>query len=343
MVKKLVIAGLLFVLILAALIWPARALASPLGHTVMGGSYTLHKDETLDEDLTILGGNATLEAGSLVQGDVFLLGGRLEVYGRVDGSITAAAGVLKLGEESHVDGDVTVAGAVLNRDSGSQIDGNLTTQSTEPFIGAHLDGLWSPVRWWLESVWNVVWFIGLAFALAALAVLLLMFFEKPTLTAARTVVAQPVISGGLGCLTLVVAPFLLLLLVITICLIPAALVVILLLCAVIIFGWIVLGYEVGHRLGSLFNRDWAAPFDAGIGTFVLVIIGGLLNILPPIGWTYLAAVSALGIGAALLTRFGTQDYAAQAALPFGAQLAPKEPEPPPPAAEAPVNKPTSEG
>ena len=334
MVKKLVFTGLLLVLILALLALPVRTLASPQAHIVMGGSYTLEKDETLDEDLTILGGNATLEAGSLVNGDVVLLGGRLEVYGRVDGSLTAAAGVLKLGDEAYIEGDVTVAGAVLERDSGAQIEGDLITDSDTPF-GARFDGLWRPVQWWLESVWNVFWFIGLAFALAALAVLLLMFFEKPTLTAARTVVAQPAISGGLGCLTIVVAPFLLLLLVISICLIPVALVVVLLLGVVITFGWVILGYEVGSRLAQLAGQDWAAPIEAGLGTFLLVMVGGLLNILPPIGWTYLAAVSAIGMGAVLLTRFGTQDYAAQPTLRFGAGPAPKGPELPPSAAEPP--------
>jgi hypothetical protein len=165
-----------------------------------------------------------------------------------------------------------------------------------------------------------------------------MFFEKQSLTAARTMVSQPGISGGLGCLTIVVAPFLLLLLVLTICLIPVALVVSILLGVVITFGWIILGYEVGMRLGRQFHQEWAAPLAAGLGTFLLVVVGGLLNILPPIGWTYVTAVSSLGIGAVLLTRLGTQDYvptsfaAATPAAPAAATAAepesPAEPEPP---------------
>lgn len=311
MMKKLALIAVLLGLCLSLLLLPSPAQASPLARLIVGGSFTLEDGETLDDDLVILGGFVELKDDSRVRGDVSLFGGSLDVNGRVDGDILAAGGVLTLGETARVDGSVTVAGAVLERNPGAQIAGEVVTETDVPFSGTRLDNLWSPFRWWLNSLWNIVWFLGLAFGLAALAVLVVMFFEKPTQFASRTLVQQPAISGGLGCLTIVVAPFMLLLFVISICLIPVALVATLLLGVVIIFGWIALGLEVGQRLAVQFRQGWAPSFAAGIGTFMLVIVAGLLNILPLIGWTYMSVISAIGIGSVLLTRFGTQDYTVQ--------------------------------
>ena len=315
MVKKLFLAGWLIIILIMTAVAPSRAQASALPRWIIGGSFTLEDGETLEEDLIIWGGNVTLEKGSIVRGDIQLLGGRIEVYGEVEGNILAAGGNLKLGDDAWVKGDVTLAGTVMERSSSAQIEGEVINESQSPFNHTRFDGLWTPVRWWINSVWNVVWFIGLAFALAALAVLLLMFFEKQTESTARAIVAQPVVSGGLGCLTGVVAPFILVLLALTICLLPVAFVALLLLGVATAFGWIALGYEVGKRLAVQLRKTWAAPFAAGIGTFGLVLVGGLLGIVPFFGWIYTAIISAFGIGAVLLTRFGTQDYVAQITTP----------------------------
>lgn len=313
MVKKVFLIAVLFGICLLILVSPAPAQASPLSRMIVGGSFTLEEGETLDDDLIILGGFVELKDESRVRGDVSLFGGSLDVNGRVDGDILAAGGVLTLGDTAQVDGSVTVAGAVLERSPGAEVGGEVITETDVPFRGTRMEDLWSPFRWWLNSVWNIVWYVGLAFGLAALAVLVVMFFEKPTQNASRTLITQPAISGGLGCLTIVVTPFMLLLFVISICLIPVALVAAILLGVVITFGWIALGLEVGQRLALQLRQNWAPSFAAGIGTFLLVIVAGLLNVMPFIGWTYMAVVSAIGIGSVLLTRFGMQDYAAQMA------------------------------
>jgi hypothetical protein len=95
-----------------------------------------------------------------VNGDVQLLGGSLEVSGRVDGSILAAGGVLKLRETAQVDGDITLAGAVIERSSQAVVEGEIINETeipfnVYPFNSTRFDGLWSPMRWWLENVWNL--------------------------------------------------------------------------------------------------------------------------------------------------------------------------------------------
>lgn len=308
MVKRKIAFGLILVTILIGLLVPVGAQAASLKRLVVGGTFVLGEGETLSENLTILGGNAILKQDSLVEGDVQILGGTLEVFGRVDGDILAAGGILNLGETAVIEGDVTVAGAVLDRESGSVVRGQVITETELPFRVAQFEGIWTPFRWWLNSFWNVVWFIGLSFALSALAVLVMMFFDTQTERTKRVLLEQPAVTTGLGCLTAFVAPFALLILILSICLLPVALVAIGVIGVAITFGWIAFGLEVGHRLADLVNRDWAPPFEAGIGTFVLVLVGGLLNIIPIIGWVYTGLVSAAGIGAVLLTRFGTLDY-----------------------------------
>jgi hypothetical protein len=306
--KKLVVIFVLMALVALAL--PLAANAAEPNRLVIGGTLTLEEGEILDEDLTILGGNVTLEQGSSVTGNVQLLGGRLEVNGHIEGEILAAGGFLSLGSTAEVEGDVTLAGAVLDRDPGAVIGGELVSETNIPFTDTRFDAVWSPWEWWLNSIWNVFWFLGVAFALAALAVLVMMFFEKQTENMTRTVVKQPTVSGGMGCLTIVVFPLALVVMILSICLLPVALVALLLLGVVLALGWVALGYEVGRRLATLLHQDWAAPIDAGIGTFFLVVSAGLLNIIPCIGWIFTVAISALGIGAVLLSRLGTQDYAA---------------------------------
>jgi hypothetical protein len=314
MVKKFV--SIIFVLaLLAALFaWPISARAeaprADLPQLIVGGSFTLEQGEVLDEDLTILGGNVTLESGSEVEGNIQLLGGRLEINGSVEGDIVAAGGYISLGEEAVVKGDVIMAGAFMDRAPGAEITGEITTADENPFNQVRFDRLWAPMGWWMQSVWNVLWFIFLAFALAALAVLLMMFFAPHTERVARVLVAQPAVAGGLGFLTLFVAPFVLVLLVITICLIPVALVSVLLLGLMITFGWIALGLEVGSRLAATLNQSWSAPIAAGVGTFAIVLLAGMLNSIPCIGWVFTLIPSSLALGSVLLTRFGTQEYPA---------------------------------
>ena len=326
MVKRWIIAGISAIIFLILFFWPVGVQASSLAHVIIGGSFILNQGEVLDEDLTILGGNAVLEHDSLVRGNIQILGGSLEVNGEVKGDVLAAGGLLKLGPSAVISGDVTIAGALLERDSSAHIGGKITTETDVPINLTRFDGIWNPFQWWLNSLWNVVWYIGLAFGLSALAVLVMMFFEKQTERTAQVLVTQKTASIGLGCLTLVVIPFASIILILTICLIPAVLVALLLIGVAITFGWIALGLEVGKRLAVQIHQDWAPPFAAGIGTFILALVGGLLNIIPCIGWVFTALISAAGIGSVLLTRFGTQDY-----LPkMGANIISKEQTPPSP-------------
>ena len=320
-----VILNALILALILSLAFASPALAAPAARSVFGETYTLHSGETLDEDLNIFGGMVTLEDGSTVNGDVSLTGGSLSAQGEIngdlritggvvdlngtlDGEIEAMGGVIRLSSEAHVTGDIVDTGSMLSMDEGAQVDGEIRDRlfgsnvRVFPFIGG--------VRFGHEfdALFAGLWFIAQVLIVSALALLLGLFFEKPLRRTAGAAVSQPLLAGGLGLFTLVIAPFALLLMIITILLIPVAFLAAAGLVLVALFGWVALGYEVGERLARMFHQTWAAPLSAGLGTFVMSFILLAVGWIPCVGWLLVFFTGLVGLGAVLLTRFGTQDY-----------------------------------
>jgi hypothetical protein len=134
------------------------------------------------------------------------------------------------------------------------------------------------------------------------------FWPNPTSRVSSTMIGQPVTTGGIGLLTIVVVPLVLLLLMITICLIPVSIVGVILLVVAIVFGWIALGLEVGKRLAIALNQKYQPVVMAGLGTLVLSLVVNGIGFIPCVGWLAPFLVAAVGLGGVLLTRFGTQVY-----------------------------------
>jgi len=120
-------------------------------------------------------------------------------------------------------------------------------------------------------------------------------------------------------------PVLLVLVTLTVCLIPVAFVAAVIFAAAILFSWIALGQIVGARLAAALNlRQLSPAVAAGLGTSVLWLVTSAVGAVPCVGWVAWVILSAVGLGAVTLTRFGTRPYIAAT---YGAP-------PPPPAAPA---------
>ncbi len=297
--KMLAVGALVLALALA---WAGQAWAAAPAKTVIANTFTLASGETLDEDLNILAGTVTLEKGSTVNGHINLTGGTLDVGGLVDGSITATGGSLSLKKTAHVTGSISLTSVAFSRADGAQVDGEVQR------LDHNFQDL--PVLWGngLSPLWAAVWFLARVFIFSALAVLLTMFFPRQAERTSRALVAQPLVSGGLGLLTILVAPFVVLLLSITIILIPVAALATLILGLVLLFGWIALGVETGRRLAQALHQDWATPLSAGLGTLLLTFVLFSVNFIPCVGWIFPFAAGMVGLGAALLTVVGTRDF-----------------------------------
>jgi hypothetical protein len=147
-----------------------------------------------------------------------------------------------------------------------------------------------------------------ALALAALAVLVQLFAAKPVQRVAHAVQTQPIVTGGIGLLTVLVAPALLVILAITIILLPVSLLGFLLLGVALVFGWLAIGMLTGQHLARLFKQNWTDPIMAGVGTLALSLVASMANLIFCIGWLPTFLVSVVGLGAVIVTRFGTQFY-----------------------------------
>jgi cytoskeletal protein CcmA (bactofilin family) len=305
--------------LVAALAAPTAALAagSQDGQVIFGGTFTLGTGQTIDGDLLVVGGVVTLEEGSSVHGDTVLFGGTISVDGLIDGTLAAMGGTVRVGPNAVIRGDVVRFGAVVSIDEGATIEGQVLSEQT--FDIPSLDWRFMeptllPFRMWSYTwspVFSVLWFTARVLLLAALAVLVVMFWPEPTRRVAQAIVEQPLPTGGIGMLTAIVVPPLLVALIFTICLIPVSAIGLIVFGAAAAFGLVAAGLEVGQRIALMFRWDLHPAAAAGIGTLVLSIVLGGLSEIPCIGllgWLAIFLVVSLGLGAVVLTRFGARLY-----------------------------------
>jgi len=301
------------------------------GKLIFGGTFVLAQGETLNGDLVVVGGTVTVEEGAQVNGNVALVGGSVTIDGTVNGDAVAVGGTLSLGPKSVVTRDVSTFGAMLNRAEGSQVAGQVIsgggfqvpftlpvpTTVPQPWNLPFGTQAWNvPFAWRFDTspLLNGASIFLRSLGLAALAVLVVIFWPGQVARVAYASLRHAPLSGALGLLTGVVAPGLLILLAITLCLIPVAALGAVLLVAAIVFGWIAIGAEVGNRLAEVLKWKLHPAAAAALGTFVLTLVLAFIGIVPCVGWLGSAIVGAIGLGAVVLTRFGARTYG-DAALP----------------------------
>ena len=312
--KKSILIVLGFV-VLVVLALPGTALAKGLGEDkiVTGGIFTLGSGETLDGSLIIFGGVVTLGTDSKVKGDVVLVGGTVTIDGIVEGDVVGVGGVVTLEDNASLESNLTTVAAALNRDVNAKVAGQVITGIQVPFKFSGFRGIQPSnlpdIQAQISPLWSVMWFLFSTFLWAALAALLVMFLPNPTTRTAQAIFTQPLLAGGLGLFTAVVAPLLLIAVAITIIGIPISLLGVLILVIAWVLGFVAVGLEIGQRIGKTFSRDWPLAVAAGVGTFVLaLVVNGVDVLLPCIGWMVPALVGILAVGGVLLSRFGAQSY-----------------------------------
>ncbi len=316
------------------------------GKVVFGGDFVLEEGERLDGDLAVFGGDVTLEPDSLVDGDLLVMGGSVTAAGEINGDVVIFGGNAGLDGTAVVDGDVITLGGNISQAEGATVRGKTSQGFSFGFI-PRVRAVRPPTVWlpWQSGANPVLGLflrglktLGTALVLALLALLVVSLWPKPTGLVADTVWRSPAASFGVGLLTLLVVAGLVVLLIITICLSP----LLALATAVAwLFGWIALGWLVGRRLLAALKANNVAPvWEAGIGVFLITLLGAA----PCIGWLVWLVGGAFGLGAVVLTRFGSQRYngtqpapppAPPDVLPAGPILPEEDEAPGPPSVELP--------
>jgi len=303
---------------------------------VFAGSMTVDDDEVTD-DVLVVGGFLKVEGR--VDGDATVLGGSATIEGVVMGDVTAVGGPVRLEDGSVVHGHVTSVGSRVYREDGATVHGEIESVP----LNANWDfGGWSnwrnmdrpdrsygfdfnPWHWWTSLGWTVVeilFFAGLAW-------LALLVAKGPIQRMERRVETEPWKTGLVGLLTQVLfVPMLVMLVVflaISIIGIPLLLVLpfaLFALCLVIGVAFVAVAGTVGSWASERFGWSLNSPFWTvlvGMGLIAsFSIIGDLLNFgVAPLrfiagmflffGCVIVWAAWTIGIGAAVLTRFGTAD------------------------------------
>lgn len=310
---------------------------------VFGQPVHVRSGETFRGDLVAFGGPITIERDGTVDGDVVAFGGPIDIAGHVNGDVVALGGPVDLGAAARVEGNVVLMGGTLSRDPGAVVTG----QVTHGFRFGEFPNLRIPLsppgpsftpggdfaangRSGIVSFFLTL--LGIAFraaGLAAIALLLMIFIPEQTQRVRRLTLNEPIVSIGVGFLTLLVVGLLGGVLFITICGIPVAIVLGLALVVALVYGWIALGLMVGERLLAGLHTQRPLPMVAAV---VGVILITLLSVIPCLGWLISLVGGAWGLGAVVLSRGGTREYPA---LPGGRRvpLAPPRVEQPAPSAE----------
>ncbi len=300
---------------------------------IMFGTFTLESGETLDGSLVVFGGVVDVQADATILGDMIVFGGNVTSGGEVHGSMVAFGGVVNLTEDAVIRGDLIAPATVVRRDEGARISGQIITSTDNiqvdipdipempnveiPEVTVEQPTFWDNLSRMLQPVVSFFGSMARALIFSAVAAVILLLLPEHGRRVGLAVQEYPVASGGFGLLSVfvfVASVVMLALLSITIILIPLTIPLIILLSIALtigmFFGIIVVGAEVGRRMMEGFNQNWSSPVQVAIGTFSLTFVLGLLSISlwGFIGGLLWSLVGAVGLGAVLLTRFGTRTY-----------------------------------
>jgi len=308
------------VLLLALMLLPLQSVqAKGLAEgPIFGTNYTLKSGDTLNDDLVVFGGSVSIEKDAKVNGSVVLFGGSLTSDGIVSKDVVVLGGAVKLESSAHIKGNLVTFGATVSRDEGAKVDGDVINNPTRPEIPnmpviPNVPSIPSSPSNYSNPILNVLGIIGQSIILALLAMLIAMFLPLHMRRVADGVVSKPFMAFGMGLLTLVVfivaivALALFSILIITLILtIPMIVIASISFAAACVLGWLAMGMEVGVRIAQMFKSEWPVPLSAGLGVFILNLVAQGAGFIPCIGGLMFAIVGFAGLGAVVMTRFGTR-------------------------------------
>ena len=252
-----------------------------------------------DKSIIKIGSDVVVEAGHKVR-NVVAIGGQITVSGAVENNIVAVGGSVVLTKTAFVGGNVASLGGVIVMARDSQVGGSLTEINSSNLydtlttaLSAEWEG-WS----WIFAVISLAIFL----VIMVLALLIVALLPKPVRVVADEIsenTFKVVLCGLLGLVLIAPLALLLTISVVGIALIPLEVIVVV--CSVLL-GFIAVGQLVGRKFYQLLKRPNPGMIRE---TFWGLIILWLIGWLPYIGWMTKAVAIVIGLGATLVTRFGT--------------------------------------
>ncbi len=307
--KRILFAAMLVALALLATAPAALAANGLPDEIVVGEDYTLAAGETLNGNLIVYGGDAVLEEGSRVTGDVVIVGGSLDASGEIGGDAVVTGGSGTLHETAIVHGDLVAIGGNVNREPGAQVQGqdiNTVGPRWTPDFSISGVPFWRWLQWNDLGFGNALRAFGWAVTMGVVALLVLVFWPEQTARVQQVIRSAPVAAGGMGLLTAIAGAAVFSVLILALCLGLLGWVGLI---AAALFGWVALGSIVGLRVAPVLKlNDLHLAASGALGTFGLTLVVELLRAVPCIGPVVALLLASLGLGAVVLTRFGTRPY-----------------------------------
>ena len=289
------------------------------GRVIFGSNFTLESGDEFNGDLVVFGGNVTVEQGADLNGNLVVFGGTVSADGNMNGDVVVIGGQVRLEEQAVVSGDVVTIGGQVQQAEGATVEGEVTNNVTPEVqlpdgnISPSVDVPNVPIPPVFNMNFNPFWefsrVLGSALVVAFLGVLAALFFQPQLDRVSEAVVKQPVMTTGIGLLTIAV----LFIAAVTIILIPVVLLSLIPLAFAWLFGVISIGQEIGDRFARAIRQNWTPVIATGVGTFVLMFIVASIQSLNSLAPFLLCLtlivpllVGFLAIGAVVITRFGTR-------------------------------------
>lgn len=246
--------------------------------------------EVICSDLTSFGGSVTIDG--VVKGDVVVFGGNVVINGAVNGNVTIYGGNLNLQDGAQVNGDVHVCGGDWTGSSDSQL--HRSVFSCTKSLGTLLTSVsGANIRFWSTLVWVL------------LGILLTSLLPEHVMLVRTTANCKMGRSFVLGLLSVLLAPAILAVLVGLIISIPLAILVSVGLIAAWALGTVAIAWIVGdYIVRSVAPQYSTRLLQVVVGMVALALAGSL----PSIGLWITIGSGLVGLGAVLLSRFGTRLY-----------------------------------
>lgn len=312
-------------------------LAIPTGVTLAAQTIDkgVNADDVIRNDVILFNEDFDLADGGRVTGDIIIFNGNARIAGTVNGDVVLFNGNLTTEATASLNGDCVLFNGQVSAEDSSAVscthlavtlpDGVInfaeglvssTESSTTQTATVERPSSFSSFAWGTAAaVARSLLFGLLAFAAASVMPRQMLHIEE-------TMRAKPVASGTVGLLTaismLLVIPILLLIstLLILACLVgllgfPIIFALLMGLIAAGFLGWFTMGNIVGEFFAKRLNwKSRSQAVTTALGTMVITFVIGLLGTIPfvfgesVISWVIIS----LGLGATMLTKFGTRAY-----------------------------------
>jgi hypothetical protein len=283
-----------------------------------------------------IGSDVTIEKGQKIH-SVVAIGGQVTVSGAVEKSVVAIGGSVVLTKTAVVKGNVVSLGGVIVIARDAEVGGDLTeinSSNLYEILTTALSSEWEGWSWIFAVISLSIFLVILVLALLIAALL-----PKPVRIVSEAIhenTLKVILCGILGLVLIAPLALLLTISVVGIALIPLEVIVVV--CSVLL-GFIAVARIIGRKFLSLLKRP-----NPGIvrETFWGLLILWLIGWIPYIGWMVKAIAIVIGLGATLVTRFGThQGWKSAPSLPvagntdgFGTPAPAPAPAPVPPPSDS---------